>query len=215
MKAAAVATLAAALLAGCMSPRVAMESKEAFDSDSTYSRTYAATDVQACEAARRTLLSQGYIIGSASGELVRGRKSFQPSADSHVEVEFNVVCAKEGYLGRRAIAFVNAVQESYTVKKSSNSASLGLPAFGAVSVPLPASDEALVKVGSLTISSTAFYDRFFLILDRYLAGDRGQLIPPQAASGAALDPPAAVLHAVPAASAATPSVAASEPAKTP
>jgi hypothetical protein len=176
------AWLLAPLAAACASPRVAIETHEAFDSASTYSRTYAVVDAQACEAARRTLLSQGYVIGVATTEQVRGRKRFQPAPDLHVEVEFNVVCAKEGTYGKRTVAFVNAVQDSFAVKKSSTSASLGLPAFGAVSLPFTGGDEALVKVASATISSTAFYERFFHLMERYLAGDPGQPMPPTIAA---------------------------------
>lgn len=168
------------LLAGCVSPRVAIDANEAFDSTATFTRTYAAIDVHACEAARRTLLSQGYVIGIATAEQVRGRKSFQPGPESHVEVEFNVVCAKEGYAGRRTIAFVNAVQDSFAVKKSNNSASVGVPALGSLSLPFIGSEESLVKVASVTITSAPFYDRFFQLMEHYLAGDPGQLLPPSA-----------------------------------
>ena len=137
-------------------------------------RTYAALDRQTCEAARRALLSQGYVISSTGAEQVRGRKSFQPAPEAHAEVEFTVVCAKEGFAGRRTIAFVNAVQESFSLRKSNNSASVGLSPFGSLSLPFTGSDEALVKVGSATITSAAFYERFFELLERYLAGDPGQ-----------------------------------------
>ena len=191
----ALASAAALALPACTTTRVGVESKEGFDSGATFSRTFAAVDVQTCEAARRTLLSQGYVIGAASAEQVRGRKSFQPGPESHVEVEIVVVCAREGYKGKRTIAFVNAVQDSFALKKSNNSASLGLPAFGAISLPFTGSDESLIKVASVTIENAAFYDRFFKLLEHYLDGDPGQLIPP----GAALDPPSAVLGAAAAA----------------
>ena len=203
---AAGSVVAAALLAGCVVPRAGVEATEGFDSASTYSRSYAALDSQACEAARRTLLSQGYVINVATAEQVRGRKSFQPSPETHLEVEFNVVCAKEGFAGRRTIAFVNAVQDSFAIKKSASSASLGLPAFGAVSLPFSGSDEALVKVASATISSRPLYDRFFAILEHYLEGDRGQLIPP---SMGALDPPPLPSRAASAPAASGPASAAS------
>lgn len=192
-------TLALTLtLCACVTSRVGVESSESFDAAATFSRTYAAVDVQTCEAARRTLLSQGYVIGVATAELVRGRKSFQSAPETHVEVEIVVVCARDGYKGKRTIAFVNAVQDNFALKKSNNSASLGLPAFGAISLPFTGSDESLIKVASVTIENPRFYDRFFRLLERYLEGDPGQLIPP----GLVLDPPetmpAAARAAVPA-----------------
>ena len=205
--AAAGAVLVAVALPACTTTRVGVESKEGFDSGATFSRTFAAVDVQTCEAGRRTLLSQGYVISVASAEQVRGRKSFQPGPEAHVEVEIVVVCAREGYKGKRTIAFVNAVQDSFALKKSNNSASLGLPAFGAISLPFTGSDESLIKVASVTIENPAFYDRFFRLLEHYLDGDPGQLIPP----GAALDPPLIPLAAALPASASA-SASASAPA---
>lgn len=170
-----VVSLVAAGLSGCALRGLPLEVPEAFDSTTTYARTYAARDAQTCEAARRTLLSQGYVIHAATAEQVRGRKSFQPAAETHLEMEFTVVCAREGYEGRRTIAFVNAVNDRYAVKKSNNSASLGVGAFGSLSLPFTGSNEALVKVASATVADAAFYDRFFKLLERYLAGDPGQV----------------------------------------
>ena len=89
-----------------------------------------------------------------------------------------MVCAREGHEGRRTIAFVNAVQESFTLRKSSNSASVGVSPFGSLSLPFGGSEEALVKVGSLTITNAPFYERFFQLVERYLAGDTGQYMAP-------------------------------------
>lgn len=173
----AAAALAAAL-AGCSTPRVAVEAHETFDSAATFTRTYAALDAQACEAARRALLSQGYIISLSNAQQVRGRKNFQPGVETHVQVEVNVVCAREGSAGHRTIAFVNAVQESFVLRKSNSSASLGVVPFGSVSLPFMGSEESLVKVGSATITSAAYYHRFFRLVERYLQSDAGQAVAP-------------------------------------
>ena len=181
----ATATLAS-LLAGCGLPRGGgVDAPESFDSGSTYSRTYSATDAQTCEAARRTLLGQGYVISQATAEQVRGRKNFQTAPETHVEVEFNVVCAREGD-GGRTIAFVNAVQERYALKKSNSSASVGVGVLGSLSVPFTGSDDSLVKVASATITTASFYDRFFQLVERHLAGESAQRIEH---AGKALDPP--------------------------
>ena len=55
-------------------------------------------------------------------------------------------------------------------------------ALGSVSLPIAASSDSLVKVGSETIASDVFYDSFFDLIKRYLAADD---LPPEAsASGA-------------------------------
>ena len=161
------------VLAGCgsSSRRVNYE-PEAFGSTTTHTRDYEATEAQTCEAARRALLSQGYMITAANTDLVTGRKSFQPAAEVHVEVEFRVVCAKEAGAGRKkpvtTIAFASALQDRYSLKKTNNSASVGVGAFGSLSVPFSASDDALVKVASETLTDERFYDRFFSLIDRFL-----------------------------------------------
>ena len=53
------------------------------------------TPAQSCEAARRALLSQGYIVVNASTDLIDGKKSFQPGPEAHLEMMIRVVCVPE------------------------------------------------------------------------------------------------------------------------
>ncbi|WP_413762184.1 DUF2242 domain-containing protein [Variovorax sp. Varisp41] len=173
-----LALLSALVLAGCGSGgsrRVSYDTEE-FDSTTTHTRSYEATEAQTCEAARRALLSQGYMVTAANADLVTARKSFQPAAEVHVEVEFRVVCAAEGGRGgkgarpKSTVAFATALQDRYGLKKVNNSASLGVGAFGSLSLPRTGSDDAMVKVASQTLTDERFYDRFFALLDRFLEG---------------------------------------------
>lgn len=159
------------LLAGCASPVKSFVSQEEFNSTVTYSRLFDATAAQTCEAARRALLSQGYIVSAALEDMVEGRKSFQPEPESHLQMEIRVVCAPDTADGKVSLGFVTALQDVYALKKSNNSASLGVGALGSVSLPFSSSNDAMVKVGSRTISSDAFYDRFFDLVKRYLVVD--------------------------------------------
>jgi hypothetical protein len=162
------------MIAGCAAPMKVFPSQEQFGSANTYSRLFDASAAQTCEAARRALLSQGYIINTASSDLVEGRKSFQPDAEAHLRMEIRVVCAADGPKGpdgtdsKVSLAFVTALQDQYALKKSNNSASLGVGAFGSVSLPFSSSNDSMVRVGSETIASEAFYDRFFELVRRYL-----------------------------------------------
>jgi hypothetical protein len=173
--------LAALLAAGCGSsaPRRTAYAAEEFDSTTTHTRTYPATEAQTCEAARRALLSQGYMVLAANADLVTGRKSFQPAPEVHVEVEFRVVCAREGgRSGRQStVAFATALQDRYGIKKVNNSASVGVGAIGSLSLPFGGSDDAMVKVASETLTDERFYDRFFTLVDRFLQGG-GPDVPP-------------------------------------
>ena len=170
----AAAGLGAAALTGCMStssPKT-FGVQESFGSVSTYSRMFDATPGQTCEASRRALLSQGYIISSSSADLVEGHKSFQPEAESHLQMVVRVVCVPESSDGRVSLGFVTALQDTYALRKTNNSASLGVGALGSVSLPVSASSESMVKVGSETISKDTFYESFFDLVRRYLVIDQ-------------------------------------------
>lgn len=196
----AAALLAAAFVSGCgVSERrhVSYETEE-FDSTTTHTRSYAATEAQTCEAARRALLSQGYMVTAANQELVTGRKSFQPAAEVHVEVEFRVVCARDGATKRSTIAFASALQDRYGVKKVNNSASVGVGAIGSLSLPFSSSDDAMVKVASETLTDDRFYDRFFSLIERFLPASIEEVPPAQARPVAPARPPVEVpLQSVP------------------
>ena len=171
--AAAALLLFSSLVASCSlaPPRRVSYEPEGFDSTTTHTRSYAANEAQTCEAARRALLSQGYMITAGNADLVTGRKSFQPAAEVHVEVEFRVVCAREGSGrngARSTIAFASALQDRYGIKKVNNSATVGVGAIGSLSLPFNSSDDALVKVASETLTDERFYDRFFSLIDRFL-----------------------------------------------
>ncbi|HEU4460357.1 MAG TPA: DUF2242 domain-containing protein [Methylibium sp.] len=166
----AAACAAAALVAagGCSTGRPPVFEREAFGSANTFSRVMVASGERSCEAARRALLSQGYIISTARPDLVQGAKNFQPVSDSHVQISFNIVCVAEFAGSEHATVFVNAVQDRYALKRTNNAAGVGVGVFGSVSLPLPGSDDSLVKVASETIVSSEFYDRWFALLERYL-----------------------------------------------
>jgi hypothetical protein len=114
------------------------------------------------------LLSQGYIITSADPKLVSGHKSFQQTGDTHMEISFSVVCAEDGSASHNATMFANALQDRYALKKTNNSASLGVGVLGSVSMPIGSSDDSMVKVASETVSSAKFYERFFALVELFL-----------------------------------------------
>ena len=68
---------------------------------------------------------------------------------------------------------MSAVQDRYTVKKSSTSASVGVGPIGSISLPISSSSDSLVKVASETIPVGAFYERFFDGVERVLAEQKG------------------------------------------
>ena len=165
----ALGGLALALLTGCVaSTPKTFDVQENFDSATTHSRLFDATPQQTCEAARRALLSQGYVIATQQPELIQGTKSFQPEPESHLQMVVRVVCVPEADEGKVSLGFVTALQDTYALRKSNNSASVGVGAIGSVSLPVSASSESMVKVGSETISKDAFYESFFDLVKRFL-----------------------------------------------
>ncbi|PMX22002.1 DUF2242 domain-containing protein [Pseudomonas sp. GW460-12] len=154
--------------AGCSSPKTAIYEHENFHDSGTFSRDYPVTDVAACEAARRALLSQGYIITSSDPKLVVGNKSFQQTGETHMQISFNVVCADDGKGKNHSTMFANALQDRYALKKVNNSASLGVGVLGSVSMPIGSTDDSMVKVASETVSAPKFYERYFALVDVFL-----------------------------------------------
>lgn len=157
--------------AGCSSPKTAIYEHENFDDSGTFSRNYPVSDTAACEAARRALLSQGYIITSGDPKLVSGHKSFQQTGETHLEISFNVVCAQDGSADHRSTMFANALQDRYALKKVNNSASLGVGVLGSVSMPIGSTDDSMVKVASETVSSAKFYERYFGLVEVFLPAE--------------------------------------------
>lgn len=169
------AVVLCAVLAGCAgvgSPLLGRQGASFkptdFDSSSMHTRHVLAAPPRSCEAARRALLSQGYLVSQATQELVVGRKYYQPEPETHYEVEMRIVCAAEGADGERSSVFASALQDRYLVRKTNSSASLGVGAIGSVSLPVGASSDQLVKVGSETIADALFYERFFELFQHYV-----------------------------------------------
>lgn len=163
------------LLAGCSllpslpeKPRKPVYQGENFAAEETFSRLFDASLDDTCEAARRALLSQGYVISKAGGGLVQGAKSFQPEGEVHVEISFHVVCVGDGPRQQVATAYVSAQQDRYALKRSAQAASLGVSALGSISVPLSSTQDSMVKVAFETIPAGEFYDRFFTLMQRML-----------------------------------------------
>lgn len=147
---------------------------ERFQADETFSRLIDASPERACEAARRALLSQGYVITSAQQIALAGRKEFQPDSEVHIELNFDVACVSDEQYKRISTAFVSARQVRYAVKRSPNASSLGVNGIGSISLPISSSQESLVKIASETIPAGEFYDRFFALMEHMLGEPVGE-----------------------------------------
>jgi Uncharacterized protein conserved in bacteria (DUF2242) len=156
-------------LAACSSTPQPKFQQELFETGaSPYARNFNSSTTDSCEAARRALLSQGYLTTMPRTDTVDGTKNFQPTGDTHVVVEFHVVCTPGEEAADTSIVYVNAVQNGFALKKSDTSASVGLSVLGSLSLPIRSNSDAMVKISSETIPSGKFYDRFFGLVGHYL-----------------------------------------------
>lgn len=167
LRTAAVA-LAAVLLAACGGKQAQTRPAllgETFEFDDMYSRSFETTPSVACEAARRALLGQGYVVARADAGTVEASKNFQPEAEAHLQLAIRVSCVQQG---SGTLLFVSALQDRYALRRSANSASLGVGALGSVSLPIGSTEDSLVRVASSTVQDAEFYGRFFERVRHYL-----------------------------------------------
>ncbi|MBM3109822.1 DUF2242 domain-containing protein [Pseudomonas arcuscaelestis] len=189
-------------ISGCSSKKAAIYEHENFDDSGTYSRSFAVSEAGTCEAARRALLSQGYIITSSDAGQVNGNKSFQQTGESHLQISFNVVCARDSGDEQRSTMFANALQDRYALKKSNTSASVGVGVLGSLSMPIGSTDDSMVKVASETVTSAKFYERYFALVESFLPKEQKKKVSlkkPVEKSAPALGIPESVPVAAPAA----------------
>jgi Uncharacterized protein conserved in bacteria (DUF2242) len=159
-----------ALLSACSSSHPPLTPQQQFFDSSTnsFSRTFDASSTEACESARRALLSQGYLATATHPDTIDATRDFQPSSDKHITVEFHVVCTPGDDPENTTIVYANAVQSGYALKKSDTSASVGFSVLGSVSLPIRSNSDSMVKVSSVTIESKSFYQQFFEYVASYL-----------------------------------------------
>lgn len=188
-----VTVLASCVLAAC-GRNVREEAPfmgESFDSDATYSRTYALPPAQVCGAARLALLGQGYAVGKASDDAVEATKNFQPEDEVHTQLSVRVSCVPRGTDG--SLLFVSALLDRYVLRKSSNSASVGVGGIGSLSLPIGSREDSLVRTASSTVQDTGFYRRFFERVGFYVPAPSARDRKPSEAEMRQEDPPPADL----------------------
>lgn len=203
-------------VSGCSSKKPAVYEHENFDDSGTFSRSFAVSEAGSCEAARRALLSQGYIITSSDANQVAGNKSFQQNAENHMQISFNITCVPDMSDRQRSTMFANALQDRYTLKKSNTSASLGVGVLGSVSMPIGSTDDSMVKVASETVTASQFYDRYFALVESYLPKPKKEAKATPAAEPPKVEQPAPALGLPePAATALAPAPAVASPPEAP
>ncbi len=144
-------------------PKVYLNEK--FKIDSPFEHETMVSPAVSCEAGRKALLGQGYLITQAGSLTVQGNKFFQPNHDSNVKLEITITCVASP---KGSSVFMTAKQTYYEVKETSDSADFSLAGMGSISLPLGSSSDNLIKVGESTVSDEDFYHRFFALFDSNL-----------------------------------------------
>jgi Uncharacterized protein conserved in bacteria (DUF2242) len=181
--------LALAACGGKAAPTPSYQAEMFSTGASPFAHNYDATSQETCEASRRALLSQGYVTTMPQPDTVDATKNFQPTPDTHVVVSFHVVCTAGENASNTSVAYVNAVQDGYTLKKTDTSASVGLSVLGSLSLPIRSNSDSMVKISSETVPAGKFYDRFFGLVGHYLKTvPRSSPIPGENVNSQALAP---------------------------
>lgn len=166
---AVVSAILTCVMGGCVSSPALVSNtpvyqNELFQSKTPFWREFQAEAPEVCESARRSMMSQGFVIWTKEPLAINGRKFYQPEHATHVELAINITCVPSGENSKSAIAYVSAWQDHFNIKKIPGAASLGVGIIGSISLPLSVQEDALVKVGVDTISDPVFYERFYALL---------------------------------------------------
>lgn len=140
---------------------------ESFTPDSPFEQSFEVSPTSACEAGRRALLSQGYLIDEARPEFIKARKYFQPDRSTQVQLTFSLFCLADGD-GEGASVFANVRQIREELKAGSASTGLSVTGIGSLSLPFGGNSESLVKVGEETVTDAEFYGRFFALMQSFI-----------------------------------------------
>lgn len=158
----AIAALAGALLSGCSSTKVPRSYQtEAFPSETPFQYFSSREPDEACEVARRALLSQGYQVDEAKPRNMRGEKYFRPKPDEATRLSIILVCLP-GNPG--TVIYASGLETQFEMKSKGSNAGVSVPALGSLSLPWSLDKDTLVKVGEETVIDPGFYKRLFELI---------------------------------------------------
>lgn len=159
-----ILTLISLLLAACSGPRTFAQ-REEFRSDSRHSRDFSVEAKPVCEAARRVLLGDGYIVAESAGQNVTGAKEFQIEENRHAILRVYATC---GQRSGGSTLFLTATEEHFDVKTSRQSTSIGLPILSPISISNNSEVDNQVKILGETVTDRNFYERFYRAVEKKL-----------------------------------------------
>ncbi len=151
------------LLAACGGPGT-YAGKEDFQADSRHRRDFSATAAPVCEAARRVLLGDGYIVEKGTDHDLTGAKEFPIEENRHAILRLYVSC---GQRTGGSTLFVTATEEHFDIRAGSESTSIGVP-LTPLSISSKRKVDAQVKTRGETVTDRRFYERFYRAVEKEL-----------------------------------------------
>ena len=156
------------LLAGCGGPD-SYAQREDFAAEARHRRDFAVAAAPLCDAARRAMLGDGYVVTRSEDGRLQGGKEFQVDDKQHAVLTLYVSCeARAG----AATLFVTATEEHFDVKAMRQSSSIGFPVLAPLYFGTQVEADGQVKIRGETVSENAFYERYYRAVQRELAPPR-------------------------------------------
>jgi Uncharacterized protein conserved in bacteria (DUF2242) len=168
-----VALLAvAAAMAACASRKHDL-AEESLSAAAPFSKTFAGSGDSVCWSVKRALLSQGYMLDRPTDSgVLTGTREFQPKPKLNIAIHLQTTCADNR--NGTSIVFVTASREESQLQKMKQSTSVGV---GPATLTMPSgSAEVLGVVRRETIQDPDFYNRFFALIEGYVAQEQGGAI---------------------------------------
>jgi hypothetical protein len=159
---------AATALAGCASRKQDI-AEESLSATAPFSKTFAGSGDTVCWSVKRALLSQGYMLDRPTDSgVLTGTREFQPKPKLNVAIHLQTSCADNR--NGTSIVFVTASREESQLQKMKQSTSVGV---GPATLTMPSgSAEVLGVVSRETIQDPDFYNRFFGLIQGYVAQEQ-------------------------------------------
>lgn len=159
-----VLTLIFPLIAACSGTRT-YAGKEDFQADSRHHKDFSGAAAPVCEAARRVLLGDGYIVEESADQNLIGVKEFQMEKNRHAILRLYATCDQRA---GGSTLFVTATEQHFDVKTSRQTTSIGVPFVPPLSVRSKSEVDNQVKTRGETVTDRDFYERFYRAVQQEL-----------------------------------------------
>jgi hypothetical protein len=166
--------LAAALAAGCAGQKHDI-ARDSLSEAAPFSKTLVGSGDEVCWSVKRALLSQGYMLDrpDESSTILTGTRDFQPKAKLNIAIHLQATCADNR--NGTSIVFAIATREDSRLQDMKQSTTAGI---GPAMITLPSgSAKVLGVVRRETISDPSFYNRFFELVQDFVAQDQQSRAP--------------------------------------